>query len=424
MQIVPSINCDCHVIARNNSTLGDEAIQGERSQLAMNKNAEDKQLKSGLDCHVAIAPRNDGQLNDVSTYFDQIDWENLLNKKDTSASNSSRVDFSQPKQDVTTYFDKIDRENLLNKKDTSAQNSCLPQYDETITDFNTLSHSESDVNSGVKNLYNSSRVDFSQPKQDVTTYFDQIDFDKLPNSFVIKCNHGCKWQYIIKDKEAFLQNKRLFDIVKRNMTGWLEQDYSFWGGFEMQYKTAKLNHNVIASKSTSFQDLRGNPADLKEQNKSQSDYHVNQNAVVPRKEKYIEPKILIEPLMRENINVPSSEIQVYCFNGKPELILKLYNDEKSSVCLYDKNINCIDDVFSAGDTKVMEKADENIKQAFDLSGKLSQNFNFVRVDWMLFKNKLWFEEFTFTPYSGFHKYKNKQIYKNLGNKIYLEKETI
>ncbi len=48
----------------------------------MNKNAEDKQLKSGLDCHVAIAPCNDGQLNDVSTYFDQID--------------SSRVDFSLP----------------------------------------------------------------------------------------------------------------------------------------------------------------------------------------------------------------------------------------------------------------------------------------------------------------------------------------
>ncbi len=51
------------------------------------------------------------------------------------------------------------------------------------------------------NVTFSSRVDFSQPKQDVTTYFDQIDFDKLANSFVIKCNHGCKWQYIIKDKE-------------------------------------------------------------------------------------------------------------------------------------------------------------------------------------------------------------------------------
>ena len=30
---------------------------------------------------------------------------------------------------------------------------------------------------------------------DVSTYFDQINFDKLPNSFVIKTNHGCKRQY-------------------------------------------------------------------------------------------------------------------------------------------------------------------------------------------------------------------------------------
>ena len=79
--------------------------------------------------------------------------------------------------------------------------------------------------------------------RDVTTYFDQIDFDKLPNSFVIKCNHGCKWQYIIKDKEEFLKNKRLFDIVKRNITGWLEQDYSFWGGFEMQYKVKSADRH-------------------------------------------------------------------------------------------------------------------------------------------------------------------------------------
>ena len=63
----------------------------------------------------------------------------------------------------------------------------------------------------------------------VSAYFDKIDFDKLPNSFVIKTNHGCKWQYIIKDKNEFLKNKRLFDIVKKNITGWLEQDYSFVG---------------------------------------------------------------------------------------------------------------------------------------------------------------------------------------------------
>ena len=291
LQVIPSLNCDCHVIARNNSTLGDEAIQKERS----------------------------------------------------------------------------------------------------------------------------SRVDFSQPKQDVSTYFDKIDWENLPNSFVIKCNHGCKWHYIIKDKEAFLQNKRLFDIVKRNITGWLEQDYSFWSGFEMQYKTAKLNHNVIASKSTSFQDLRGNPADLKEQNKSQSDCHVKQNAVVPRNDKYIDPKILIEPLLRNDINKNVEQVQVYCFLGIPKLILRFNEGMNKQTTLYDEKLNIIDDVFSMGDININKTADDLINQSFDLSKKLSKDFMFVRVDWMIFNKKTYFEELTFTPYSGLKSNLNKKINILLGD---------
>lgn len=33
--------------------------------------------------------------------------------------------------------------------------------------------------------------------------FDDIDFTKLPNSFVLKANHGCGWNIIVKDKSKF-----------------------------------------------------------------------------------------------------------------------------------------------------------------------------------------------------------------------------
>ena len=66
----------------------------------------------------------------------------------------------------------------------------------------------------------------------------------------------------------------------------------------------------LRANQISFQDLRGNPADLKEPNESQLDYHVTQNAVIPRNDKYIEPKILIEPLMREYINKESEELLI------------------------------------------------------------------------------------------------------------------
>ena len=372
LQVIPSLYCDCHVIARNNSTLGDEAIQGKRSQKAVYENSEMKS-NNQPDCHVAIAPRNDETITDINTLSHS---EPDVNSGVKNLYNSSRVDFSQPKQDVTTYFDQINFDKLPN----------------------------------------SSRVDFSLPKQDVTTYYNQIDWEKLPNAFVIKCNHGCKWQYIIKDKKAFLQNKRLFDIVKRNMTGWLQQDYSFFGGFEMQYKTAKLNHNVIASKSISFQDLRGNPADLKEQNKSQSDCHVKQNAVVPRNDKYIEPKILIEPFLRDYIN-DISRIEIYCFNGQTKIIKKIFNDYPNKVSIFDENFNNINYKFDKKEYVVKDVIDDYINQMIDLSKELSQNINFVRIDWMIFNNRIYFEEMTFTPMSGYLKFPNKKINKLLGDLI-------
>ena len=188
---------------------------------------------------------------------------------------------------------------------------------------------------------------------DVSTYFDKIDFDKLPNSFVIKTNHGCKWQYIIKDKNEFLNTPKLIEIVKNQITGWLEQDYSFFNGFEMQY---------------------GN----------------------------ISPKILIEPLLRNEINTPCKQIQTYCFNGVPKFIIYIHNN--SEITLYDGNFNIIEDFFEFEEEKRNIEADNFTKQSFDLSIKLlnKTNFHFVRVDLMIYKNKLYFEELTFTPYSGFY----------------------
>ncbi len=212
-------------------------------------------------------------------------------------------------------------------------------------------------------------IDKEASHSTLNTLFDKIDFDKLPNSFVIKTNHGCKWHYIIKDKEAFLQNKRLFEYVKRNITGWLEQDYSFWGGFELQYKGIKS-------------------------------------------------QIIIEEFLGNEKEIPK-EIEVYCFNGHPKIILKLWNDKNNNTCLYDENLNYIDDLFFYADNKLLEKADILTNNAFALSQKISKDFLFVRVDWMINKNKLYFEELTYSPYSGFSKNLNIRFNKKLGKMIVL-----
>ncbi len=164
----------------------------------------------------------------------------------------------------------------------------------------------------------------------------------------------------------------MVDITRCNITGWLEQDYSLWGGFEMQY--------------------RG-----------------------------IQPKILIEPLMRDFINIHCEEIQWYCFNGLPELCIRIESGTNNKTSLYDKNFNVLRDILSSGDINMNRSGDNLIEQAFYLSEKLSQDFLFVRVDWMIYQNKLYFEELTFTPYSGFSRIIKPEYNKYFGNLIDLER---
>ena len=199
---------------------------------------------------------------------------------------------------------------------------------------------------------------------DVTAYFEQIDFDKLPNAFVIKCNHGCKWQYRIKKKNEYLSNKRLIDITKNRITGWLIQEFWSFEGFEMNY--------------------RGIP-----------------------------PKILIEPFMKEN-----SIIEIYCFNGIPQIYVYIKLEDGTKISIYNSDYTYSDFILKQEDKPYMAQipVDEILKEAVLLSGKLSNGFKFVRVDWIIYQKNLYFEEMTFTPYSGFNDF-GKKWEKKLGEWI-------
>ena len=285
----------------------------------------------------------------------------------------------------------------------------------------------------------------------------------------------------IKNKEKYLNNKKLVEITKKNVTGWLEQEYWAWNGFEMQYKG-------------------------------------------------IEPKIIIDPLMRDEINTPPREIEVYCFNGVPKIYVNVRYTDKREITVYNEDFS-ISDLILHPDGKnliINEKADDIIYQTFDLSiklahgeqkqspnlcggrsiavnnavvprindkkicnvcddnnstplpsplpsgegetdkksnrtksetGEINENnllnplgdeavvgrnsfpstsgrgdrgegitlakeshpkaFPFVRIDWLVYKNKLYFNELTFTPYSGFIEFDKKWNLK-LGSWIVLE----
>ncbi len=201
--------------------------------------------------------------------------------------------------------------------------------------------------------------------------FNEIPFDNLPDAFIIKANHGCKWNFIIKDKNKFLENDTLVEIVRNRFNGWMRQSFFPFAGFEMQYKDIK-------------------------------------------------PQILIEPLLRDNINEKPYEIEVYCFNSRPEIIQRIKYAKPRTVSVYDKNFNELDIKFKPDYQIVFQPYDNNLKLAVCLSDKLCGGFKLVRIDWMIYNGRIYFNEMTFTPFSGFYEFEDKSLNMKLGSMLNLK----
>lgn len=208
-------------------------------------------------------------------------------------------------------------------------------------------------------------ADYLKPILQICNNFDDINWKELPDTFIIKCNHGCKWQIIIKNKTIFLNNKIAYDIVKNKFNDWMNVKFTFFSGFEKQY----------------------------------SDIH---------------PQILIEPILISDGMKYPIDIEVYCFNGKVKYITKRIN--KESYC-WNEKFEKPDVYISNAPVKKFEKADNFIQEAFVLSEKVANDFKLVRVDWLLYGQKLYFNEMTFTPRSGFYSFLDEKEDLLLGSKL-------
>jgi hypothetical protein len=181
--------------------------------------------------------------------------------------------------------------------------------------------------------------------------FNEISFENLPNKFIIKCTHGSHMNIICDDKTKLNMKK-----TKKILNTWLGINYHYNGG-EWVYKN--LKHRIII-------------------------------------DKYIE-------------DFEHGEIfdyRVFCFNGKAHHIHVDYDvDSSYSRVIYDKYWNKLD--FSYARHNVLGKYIEKPKLLDDLihfSEILSKNIPFVRVDFYIVKNKIYFGEMTFFPSGGYGKF--------------------
>lgn len=209
--------------------------------------------------------------------------------------------------------------------------------------------------------------DYLIPLLGTWKYPEDIDFDNLPDQFVIKANHGSGYNYIVRDKETF--NRTEF-LAKAN--NWLEEDFSFGHGFEMQY------HGI-------------------------------------------ERRLLVEKYI-ENQDGDLFDYKVWCFNGKAEYI-QFLSDRKNELKMdfFDREWNRMPFVYDHPHHENSIPKPANLDELIEKSEELAQGFAHVRVDfYRLNDGKLYFSEMTFTSSSGFCHWEPKEADLEIGKKYILQ----
>lgn len=179
----------------------------------------------------------------------------------------------------------------------------------------------------------------------------EIDFDALPDSFVLKCNHGSGMNIIIRDK-----GKVDLEEIKKKLDLWLSLNYGFCNGaFELHYQ-------------------------------------------------YIKPRIIAEALMVDGDKEDLDDYKFCCFNGTPvccEVIVGRNTDER--VNYYDKEWNLQEFVGLCAPGAPYKNTDAPLEKPLEyskmmeLAAVLSEGFPFVRVDFYVINHRIYFGEMTFTP---------------------------
>ncbi len=196
--------------------------------------------------------------------------------------------------------------------------------------------------------------------------FDDINFDKLPNKFVLKANHGSHWNIIVNDKKQF--NKVL---AKKKFDKWMKRNYAYKAGLELQYKDIK-------------------------------------------------PKIIAEQFI-EDSNGVLDDYKFLCFNGDPKFVWVDCGrfSKKRTKNIYDTewNLQPFKMTYPASKTPLIKP--KNYDKMLELAKKLCENFAFVRVDFYNVDGRIYFGEMTFTSMSGVEKISPTEYDIKLGNMLTL-----
>lgn len=199
---------------------------------------------------------------------------------------------------------------------------------------------------------------------------EELDFSQFPNQFVLKATHGCRMNYICLDKEQMDP-----EACRKTVRQWLNTTY---GTYSVEPHYRHIPHRAYCE---SYIGEAGQLVDYK----------------------------------------------IHCLNGEPSFILackarSVEEGKGSSVAmyLYDTQWNPIDGLQNyrghgpgTGSVSKPEMLDEMLS----IARKLSEDFDFVRVDLYETGGKILFGELTFTPANGVFPSYKQELLESEGKKL-------
>ena len=188
------------------------------------------------------------------------------------------------------------------------------------------------------------------PTLGVWDRFEEIDFDALPDQFVLKCTHDSGGLVICKDKKSLD-----LDAARRKITSCLKENY-YWDYREWPYKNVK-------------------------------------------------PRIIAEPYLRDDETGELWDYKFYTFGGevKALLIISGRDTPDASGDYFDAEFHHLDMQWGYKNAKTLPAPPKSMEEMIRLAQLLSKSTPELRVDFYEINGKPFFGEMTFFDGGGFEK---------------------
>lgn len=195
---------------------------------------------------------------------------------------------------------------------------------------------------------------------------NDIDFDKLPQGFALKCNHSCGMNIVCQDKSNLDINN-----TRKQLNEWLESDHPVF--FEQHYK-------------------------------------------------HIKPRIIGEELIPYNADGTFPyDYKIHCANGKPVFIQLCFERTNESVGLRQIYSTTWENLhFVLGDSHYSDvevPAPKHLEEMLKYASILSKGLKYARIDFYDTDERVIFGEVTLTPMGGLLSYFKQDALDMMGEEI-------